>query len=137
MKRLQILFLSLFLSGVGYSQNLPDPEVFTKIFFAQDKLLHLGAGYAIGATTTAIADRFGAKKPELWGIGFTVLAAAGKELYDYKTGGTPELLDGIMAFNGGFLGTVTVMIPINKRAKKDYSAERRRKENFIDNDPFY
>ena len=112
-----LIFFVVFILNLK-SQNLPDPRVFTNVFFAQDKLLHLGAGYAIGASTTAIADRFGSKRPELWGIGFTVLAAAGKEIYDYKTGGTPEMLDALMAFNGGFLGTVTVMLPIEKRKRE-------------------
>jgi len=109
-----------------------------KELFAPDKLLHASAGYAIGATTTVVADALGSKRPQLWGMFAVISAAGGKELYDYLSGtGTPEVLDGIMTFNGGFLAVATVTIPINKRKKRDRLQEKRRRENFIYNDPFY
>jgi len=109
-----------------------------KELFATDKLLHASAGYVIGATTTIAADALGSKRPYIWGMVAVISVAGGKELYDHLSGnGTPEVLDGVMTFNGGFLAVATVSIPINKRKKKDYLQEKRRRENFIKNDPFY
>lgn len=109
-----------------------------KELFATDKLLHASAGYVIGATTTVAADALGSKRPYIWGMVAVISVAGGKELYDHLSGkGTVDVLDGVMTFNGGFLAVATVSIPINKRKKRDYLQEKRRRENFIKNDPFY
>lgn len=126
-------FLLCLLCYTAHSQYINSP----KELFASDKLLHAGAGYAIGASTTAIADQLNSKYPALWGIGFSILASAGKEFYDYKTGGSVELLDAFMGLNGGVLGCITVTLPISKRKKHDRTQEKRRKQNFVNNEFFY
>lgn len=126
-------FIFIICSACAFTQHIVSP----KELLASDKLLHAGAGYVIGASTTAIADQLGAKYPAIWGLGFSILASAGKEFYDYKNGGTVEALDAVMSFNGGFLGAVTVTLPISKRNKRSKAEERRRQANFINNDPFY
>lgn len=126
-------FIFIICSACAFTQHIVSP----KELFASDKLLHAGAGYVIGASTTAIADQLGSRYPAIWGVGFSILAAVGKEFYDYKTGGTVEPLDALMTFNGGVLGAVTVTLPISKRSKRSAAEERRRKANFINNDPFY
>lgn len=108
-----------------------------KELFATDKLLHASAGYVIGATTTIAADALGSKKPYIWGMVAVISVAGGKELYDHLSGkGTVDELDAVMTFNGGLLAVATVSIPINKRTKRDRLQEKRRRENFINNDPF-
>ena len=54
---------------------------------AKDKQLHLAAGALIGGTVTLIAKEQGVKHPELWGIGFAVLAGALKEAADRRHAG--------------------------------------------------
>jgi len=71
-KRLAALFLAFPLCAGGV---------------ARDKQLHLAAGALIGGTVTLIAKKNDIKHPELWGIGFAVLAGALKEAADRRHAG--------------------------------------------------
>lgn len=133
MKTIHTLFFTLWTLFLS-AQIITSP----KELFATDKLLHASAGYVIGATTTVAADAFGSKRPYLWGMVAVISVAGGKELYDHLSGkGEVDVIDGIMTFNGGFLAVATISIPISKRKKKEYLQEKRRKNNFINNDSFY
>lgn len=108
-----------------------------KELFATDKLLHASAGYVVGATSMVVADALGSKRPHLWGFIAVLSVAGGKELYDHVSGnGTVDVVDGLMTFNGGVLAVATVSIPIDLRKKRNLKEERRRRENFINNDLF-
>jgi len=77
----------------------------------QDKLLHLGGSYIIGATTTSIAYYYTKDKKTATFIGVSVilLAGIGKEIWDIKHG-NPEVNDLAADIAGGTLGILTVKI---------------------------
>ena len=133
MKKLLLLAVIMFTINTLPAQHI----LSSRELFAPDKLLHLGAGYAIGSSITAIADASGAKNPYIWGMAASILAAAGKEYYDYRNGGTVEMWDAYMTISGGMIGTAIISIPISKRTPKNRSEIKRRNENFINKDPFY
>jgi hypothetical protein len=132
MKNIVLILLLVASTHVSAQHILSSREL-----FAPDKLLHLGAGYAIGSSVTAIADAAGSKNPYIWGIAASIIAAAGKEYYDRRTGGTVEIWDGYMTAVGGSIGVAIISIPISKRTPKNTEKLKRHKENFINNDPFY
>ena len=77
----------------------------------QDKLLHLSAGYVIGATTTSIVyniteDR---RKAFIYGVAASVIIGGLKEVYDIKHG-DPDLEDWGYDVAGGVLGSITIVI---------------------------
>ncbi len=108
----------LFATFVLLSTSLHSQTKGLPFVIAQDKLLHLGAGYVIGASTTAAADAVGSKYAIVWGVAASILASVGKEYYDSKTGGTVELFDAYSGIVGGCMGSVTVSLPIYKRERK-------------------
>ena len=77
----------------------------------EDKLLHLGGSYAIGATTTSIAYYYtkDKKTATLIGISAVLLTGIGKEVWDIKYGNS-ELNDIAADIAGGTLGVFTIRI---------------------------
>tara|TARA_R100000951_G_scaffold113796_1_gene116607 strand:- start:7418 stop:7819 length:402 start_codon:yes stop_codon:yes gene_type:complete len=77
----------------------------------QDKLLHLGGSYVIGATATSIAYYYtrDKKTATIIGVSAVLLAGLGKELWDIKYG-NPEINDLAADITGGTLGILTVKI---------------------------
>ena len=68
---------------------------------AQDKCLHFGIGFGIGATTPFIAK----KHPFIWALATTTVIAAGKEAYDATGQGTPSFADFTYTLGGAVVGT--------------------------------
>jgi len=77
----------------------------------QDKLLHLGGSYVVGATTTSIAYYYTKDKKTATIIGLSVvlLSGLGKEIWDINHG-NPEVNDLAADIVGGALGIITVKI---------------------------
>ena len=77
----------------------------------EDKLLHLGGSYAIGATTTSIAYYYTKDKKiaTLIGLSAVLLAGVGKEIWDIEHG-NPEVNDLVADIAGGTLGILTIRI---------------------------
>lgn len=77
----------------------------------QDKLLHLGGSYAIGAAATSIAYHYTKDKrtATFIGISAVLLTGIGKEIWDIKCGNS-ELKDIAADITGGTLGVLTVRI---------------------------
>lgn len=80
-------------------------------FIPQDKLLHMGGCYAIGATTSSLVyniteDR---KKAFVYGFLTSIIVGGVKEIYDIKHG-DPDWGDYAFDAVGGALGSFTVVI---------------------------
>lgn len=77
----------------------------------QDKLLHLGGSYFIGATTTSIAYYYSKDKKTatLIGVSAVLLTGLGKEIWDINHGNS-ELNDLGADIVGGTLGILTIRI---------------------------
>ncbi len=77
----------------------------------QDKIIHLGGSYAIGATTTSIAYYYtkDKKTATIIGLSTVLLTGLGKEIWDIKYGNS-ELNDLGADIVGGTLGVITVKI---------------------------
>ena len=77
----------------------------------EDKLLHLGGSYIIGATTTSIVYYYtkDKKTATLIGLSAVLLAGVSKEIWDIKHG-NPELNDLGADIVCGSLGIFTVKI---------------------------
>lgn len=114
MRNIILIFIFSFLTIVQfYGQN-------SNNFFSTDKLLHMGAGHAIGSTTTFAADQMGSKRPELWGIGSVLVIGVGKEIYDkYSGNGKSETMDVLATLSGGVMAVFVLKMTINNRQKRN------------------
>ncbi len=102
MKRILLFILLLAFSYpcIGQSRIIP-----------QDKLLHMGGCYVIGATTSSLVyniteDR---KKAFVYGFLTSIVIGGAKEIYDIKHG-DPDWGDYACDAVGGALGSFTVVI---------------------------
>jgi hypothetical protein len=80
----------------------------------EDRVLHLGAGFAIGATTYALVqtvapDLDGWKKHAL-AIGVSALVGIAKEWCDDEGRGDCDARDAIATVGGGVLGSISVSL---------------------------
>jgi uncharacterized protein YfiM (DUF2279 family) len=77
----------------------------------QDKLLHLGGSYVIGAATTSIVYHYTQNKrtSKIAGIAAVILIGTSKEIWDVKNG-DPDIGDFTANLIGGSLGVVTITI---------------------------
>lgn len=68
-----------------------------------DKILHVGAGYAVYLTVVPLGME--------WAALATIVAAVGKEVYDKYFGGTVDHYDAVATVAGGVLaGAVSAVI---------------------------
>lgn len=66
----------------------------------RDKLLHFATGYIIGNIITLALG--------YWSLGMigAILAASGKEIWDYKGHGVPDISDFVATVIGGAVGSL-------------------------------
>ena len=102
MKRILLFILLLAFSYpcMGQSRIIPN-----------DKLIHMGGCYAIGATTSSLVyniteDR---KKAFIYGFLTSIIVGGAKEIYDIKHG-DPDWGDYACDAVGGALGSFTVVV---------------------------
>jgi VanZ family protein len=100
--------------------NLPEPtsdniqsglRLGSKYRIANDKLLHIGACYIIGASTTSITYHYTKNKKTsiLVGAASVLIVGTAKELWDINNGHS-DLKDLLADVIGGTLGIITVKI---------------------------
>jgi hypothetical protein len=100
-----VLFLVGFLLARAFSSELDE-------YCREDRVLHMGAGFAIGATTYALVqtvapDLDGWKKHTL-AIGVSALVGIAKEWCDDGGPGDCDARDAIATVGGGVLGSISV-----------------------------
>ena len=79
-----------------------------------DKVLHFTTGFMISATTGAIVNELGVKKPHVYALCAGIAAGIIKEAIDSR----PDPMDAYATIGGAFMGTIVIDLPIRKQKKK-------------------